>query len=50
MYMNVSVAGMSVHYVCTVPEEGIRHFETVVTDGCKLLCGCWETEPDPLEE
>jgi hypothetical protein len=50
MHMNVSVAGISEHYVCTVPKEGMRHLETVVTDGCKLLCGFSEPKTGSLEE
>lgn len=32
------------------PEEGIRHPGTGVTELRELLCGCWESNPDPLEE
>ena len=33
-----------------IPEEGVRVFETRVTDGCELSSGCWESNPDPVEE
>ena len=42
-----------VPYVCLVqltPEEGIRLFWTVVSGGCKLPCGYWESNPGLLEE
>ena len=30
--------------------EGIRCPRTGVTDGCKMPCGSWESNPDPLQE
>jgi hypothetical protein len=30
--------------------EGVRSFGTRVTDGCELLCGCWELNLDLLQE
>ena len=32
------------------PEEGLISPETRVTDGCELLCGCWELNLGLLEE
>ena len=32
------------------PEEGIGSSENGVTDSCELPCGCWESNPGPLEE
>ena len=40
--------------VCLVhterPEEGVRTPGTGGTDGCELLCGCWEWNPGSLQE
>lgn len=33
-----------------ISEEGVRSPATAVTDGRKLLCGCWELSLDPLRE
>lgn len=33
-----------------MPEEDIRCSGTGVADDCELLCGCWESNPGPLEE
>lgn len=33
-----------------ISEEGVRSPATAVTDGCRLLCGCWELSLDPLRE
>jgi hypothetical protein len=30
--------------------EGVRFPSTGVTDSCESPCGCWELNPDPLEE
>ena len=30
--------------------EGTRSSGAGVTDSCELPCGCWELNPDPLEE
>lgn len=38
---------------CLVPlgvQRGHRFPGTRVTDGCEPPCGCWELNPDPLEE
>ena len=35
---------------CWGPEEGIRSPGTGVTNNCKLLYSCWESNLDPLEE
>jgi hypothetical protein len=32
------------------PKEGLRSPGTEVTDSCEPPCGCWELNPDPLEE
>jgi hypothetical protein len=32
------------------PEEGHRVSGTRVTVGCELPCGCWDSNPGPLEE
>lgn len=32
------------------PEEGMDSPRTGVKDGYKLLCGSWESKPDPLEK
>lgn len=32
------------------PEEGVKSPETRVADNCERLCGCSESNPDPLEE
>ena len=32
------------------PEEAVRSSGTGVTDSCGLSCGCWESNPGPLEE
>lgn len=40
-------------YACLVPSEtreGTGPPGTVVTNSCKLLYGCWELIPDPLED
>jgi len=29
---------------------GVRSPGAGVTDGCESPCGCWETNPSPLEE
>jgi hypothetical protein len=31
-------------------KEGVRFPWTGVTDGCELPCGCWESNPGPLQE
>ena len=31
-------------------EEGVRPPGNGVTDSCELPCGCWESNPHPLEE
>ena len=40
--------------VCTVcpqrSDESIRFPGTGVTDSCELPCGCWESNPGPLQE
>lgn len=39
-----------VHVWCLLrPEEGIGSLEIRITEGCKLLCGCWELNLDSLE-
>lgn len=30
--------------------ENVRAAEATVTDGCELVYGCWEKNPQPLEE
>lgn len=38
---------------CLVPKEArgrIGSPGTEITEGCELLCGCWELNPDSLEE
>jgi hypothetical protein len=41
-----------VHSVCCLerPEDGTEFHETGVEDGRKLLCGCWDLNPGPLQE
>lgn len=37
--------------VCTcVPEESVRSPGTAVIDVCESPCGCWESDPSPLEK
>lgn len=46
-------ARMSVHlcaWCLRRPEEGIGFPGTGVTNGCKLLCGCWDSTLDALEK
>lgn len=32
-------------------EEGIRFLPGIeITDGCKVLCGCWESHLSPLQK
>lgn len=42
------------HYVCARypwrPEEGTGCPGTGVMDSCEPLCGCWESNPDPLQQ
>lgn len=49
---NLSIC-MYVHHVhvwCLLrPEEEIGSLEIRITEGCKLLCGCWELNLDSLE-
>jgi hypothetical protein len=53
MCMSVVPTCMQVHHICAWhpwrPED-IRSPGTGVTDGCELLCGCWELKLGPLEE
>jgi hypothetical protein len=41
-------------HLCAVPAEAKREhlgsLGTGVTVSCKLLCGCWELNLDPLQE
>lgn len=49
--MCVSVFVYHVHYCITGrPEKGITSPGTGVRVDCELLCGCWESNPNPLEE
>lgn len=32
------------------PDKAVRSPGTRVSDGCELLCLCWEQNPGPLEE
>ncbi|ERE84501.1 E3 ubiquitin-protein ligase [Cricetulus griseus] len=32
------------------PEKGIGYFGNGVIDSCELPCGCWESNPGPLQE
>ena len=54
MYICVLSVCMSEQHLCPWcpwnPEEGVQLPRTGVTDGCELLCGCWETNPGPLQE
>lgn len=34
---------------CLIPRE-IRSPENGVWDGCQPLCGCWKSNPEPLQE
>lgn len=53
--MSVLTAYMSAPHVCLVPAEvrggvGVRSLRTGVIDGCEPLGGCWESNPDSLQE
>lgn len=41
-----------IYYGCLVciPEEGMRSHETTLIDSWELPCGCWECNPELLEE
>lgn len=41
-----------VHSACCLerPEDGAGSAGTGTEDGCKLLCGCWDLNPGPLQE
>jgi hypothetical protein len=43
--MGVLLACMSVHHMFYIGFPG-----TEITDSCELPCGCWELNPDLLEE
>lgn len=32
------------------PEEGIGFSDTMIIGNGELLCGCWQPNPDPLQE
>lgn len=45
MYMSVLPSCMSVHHVC------VWYLQTLgVTRSCELTCGCWNLNPDLLEQ
>lgn len=48
--MGVLPACMSVHHMHTVSTEAIKSSQAGVTDGREPLCGCWESNPVPLED
>lgn len=50
--MGVWVACIFVHHVHLCPHHPGKCAESPRTEviGCELLCGCWESEPAPLEE
>ena len=54
MCVDILPACMSVHRVLPGalrrPEEGVGSPGTGITDGCEPPCGCWESNPGPLEE
>lgn len=50
MCIGVLPACMSVHHLYIVSEENISSPGTGVRDSYELLCGCWKSNPDPLEE
>lgn len=51
--MGILSVCMSVHHLCAWYiqrlEEGIAFPGTGVTDGYKLSCGCWDSNPSHLE-
>jgi hypothetical protein len=42
--------GYTLYEVPVEDRRGIRSPGSGVTGGCDQLCGCWELNPDPLEE
>ena len=48
--MGVLPACMSENHKHTVSTEAIKSSQAGVTDGREPLCGCWESNPVPLEE
>ena len=54
MCMGVLLPCMSMYCVLAWcwwrPEEAIRSPGTGVTDGCEQLCGCWDSNPNPLKK
>jgi len=54
VWMGVFSAHISVECVCTWclwrPEEGFRYPGNRIIDGCTQPCGCYPSNPGPLEE
>jgi hypothetical protein len=54
MCMGALLTCMSVYHMHAMcprkPEGDGESLGPGVTDGCKLLCGCWDLNPGPLEE
>jgi len=48
----VAIDILPLHHMCAVPTKSrkIRSSGTGVIDGFEIPCGCWESNPSPLEE
>lgn len=44
-------ACLSVYHMCLLPMKARREcWNPLKLESCELWCGCWESNPDPLEE
>jgi hypothetical protein len=52
MCTGVLPARMSVYHLCNTlgSQKSVESSGTGVTDSCEPPCGCWELNPEPLEE